>query len=334
MENTPLVSIITPCYNSASYLSRYMDSILAQTYNRMQLILVNDGSRDNTEEVILSYEKPLREKGCELTYVKQENTGIGGAVNRGLKEIRGEYFAWCDSDNFYTPDYVERKVRFFQENPQYSIVRCDGSIVNENAIDVPLGNMAWYRKDLYKEDLFENCLYIRNFHFGCAMLKTADFDKVNPQREIYPSREGQNWQLLLPMFYHYKSGYIDKAMFCFVVRGDSVSNIAAQKGLDAQIRQNAEYAKILTTTLKGMHLEQEDTYIHNVLVRYAKMNLRLSREAGNKEKAREFFGEVKSLNAMDIWDLINYGVTQYKAVEYLIKVIRLPWRIIVKLRGK
>ena len=334
MENTPLVSIITPCYNSASYLSRYMDSMLAQTYDRMQLILVNDGSKDNTEEVILSYEEPLRKKGCELTYIKQENTGLGGAVNRGLKEIRGEYFAWCDSDNFYTPDYVERKVRFFQENPRYSVVRCDGRIVNENATDVTLGNMAWYRKDLYKEDLFENCLYIRNFHFGCAMLKTEDFDKVNPEREIYPSREGQNWQLLLPMFYHYKSGYIDKAMFCFVIRGDSVSNIAAQRGLEAQLKQNEEYVKILTTTLKNMNLPEEKKYLHNIAVKYAKANLRLSREAENLEKAELYYREVKTLKALDLWDVINYGFVKYKVFEYLIRIVRTPWRMLVKLRNQ
>ena len=334
MENNPLVSIITPCYNSASYLSRYMDSILAQTYNRMQLILVNDGSKDNTEEIILSYKEAIENKGCELTYVKQENTGLGGAVNRGLKEIRGEYFAWCDSDNFYTPDYVERKVEYFLAHPEYSIVRCDGSIVSERALNVSLGNMARSRKELYKENLFENCLYIKNFHFGCAMLKTADFDKVNPCREIYPSREGQNWQLLLPMFYQFKAGYIDKPMFCFVVREDSISNIAAHKGLDAQLKQNDEYVKILTTTLTGMDLPDREKYISKIQIKYAKRNLKLCRDAADVEKLEFYFNQIRQMHAVDVWDFVNYNFVKSSLFRGVIKIVRVPWRMIVKLREK
>jgi len=259
----PLVSIITPCYNSEDYLVRYLNNILGQTYSKIELIIVNDGSTDNTEQIALSYVNAFQEKGYSLVYVKQDNKGLGGAINTGLKYITGEYFTWCDSDNFYTDDYVAKKVDFFLKNPQYSIVRCDGYIVNDSDIHTPIATFAEKNTDKFKENLFEECLYrSKNFHYGCAMFRTADFDRINRDREIYPSREGQNWQLLLPMLYHYKAGYIDKQMFYFVHRSASISNSA--NTVEKKILQEEEYQKIILLTIESMKIEEKQQYLLGV----------------------------------------------------------------------
>jgi len=278
MQNNPLISIITPCYHSEKWIERYLTCILNQTYDNIELIVINDGSTDETERIVLSYQKRFEEKGATLRYQWQQNKGLGGAINTGLKLITGEYFTWCDSDNFYTNDYIETKKNFFEANPDIDIVRCDGYVVFDSNIDKPIGFMSKRNIDKESQHLFLNALLIQNFHFGCAMLKTKSFDQINPTRDIYESREGQNWQLMLPMLYHYKCGYIDRQMFYFVIRKDSISNVAFQKGLKERVDQINEYIKILTVTLQSMHLEkgEEQNYIKLITVKYAKEKIKLA----------------------------------------------------------
>ena len=74
----PLVSIITPCYNGEAFLKRYFESILNQTYPNLELIFINDGSTDRTEEIALSYRERLEKRGITYIYEKQENAGLAG----------------------------------------------------------------------------------------------------------------------------------------------------------------------------------------------------------------------------------------------------------------
>ena len=115
----PLVSIITPCYNGESFLERYYESVLAQTYSELELTFVNDGSTDGTEKIALSYESRFRQKGIRYIYIKQENRGQASALNRGLKLFHGEYLTWPDSDDIIMPEFIEKKVSFLQTHPKY-----------------------------------------------------------------------------------------------------------------------------------------------------------------------------------------------------------------------
>lgn len=330
--NKPLVSIITPCYNSEKWIERYFKSILAQTYKRIELIIINDGSTDKTEEIVLSYKRKFINKRYSLIYKYQSNKGLGGAINTGLKLVNGDYFTWCDSDNFYTDDYIKTKVEFFVSNPQYSIVRCDGYIVKDSDITKPITTMAYGNNEKFKEDLFYNALEVKNFHFGCAMVKTSDFDKINPKRDIYASREGQNWQLLLPMFYHYKSGYIDKPMFYFVYRSDSISNITTQKGLDKKIAKNNEYINILVNTLKFMNIPEEEKCLDIVYKRFAKINLYFAYKHNNEQVLGEQYNKLQQLHAVNGKDKIYYYCGNNKCLDIGFKVIKISIRVLRKLK--
>ena len=300
MNPNPQVSIITPCFNSENYIQRYIDSILAQNYDNIQLIFVLDGSLDSTDCLLFKNTAKITERGYEFTYIFRQNKGLGGAINTGLKAVTGDYFTWCDSDNFYTEDYVSSKVRYFCDNPEYAVVRCNGYVVDESDIGKPLRLMADGNRDLYNEHLFENCLLVRNFHFGCAMVRTKDFDRVNPHREIYPSRAGQNWQLLLPMFYHYKSGYIDKPMFYFVIRQDSISNITQYQGIEKQIDKLDEYERIITNTLNSMEFEDRDSYLKKVKLKYSRQKFYIYAYAHHNDEALQEYRYLKANGATSL----------------------------------
>ena len=117
MNNQPLVSIITPCYNGEKFLERYFESILAQTYTNIELIFVNDGSKDCTEKIAMSYSEKLKSKGVQYIYIYQENAGQAAAMNKVLKIFSGKYLAWVDSDDVMTAESIKRKVAFLEKNP-------------------------------------------------------------------------------------------------------------------------------------------------------------------------------------------------------------------------
>ena len=118
-----LVSIISPCYNGAKYLSPFLESVLSQTYRPLELIFVDDASTDNTVELVESYRKKFRQADIELKLLRQTvNQGQAAAINRGLPEIRGEYLMWIDSDDIMLPTNTEEKVQFLEQHPDYPVL--------------------------------------------------------------------------------------------------------------------------------------------------------------------------------------------------------------------
>ena len=111
-----MVSIMTPCYNGEKFVGRYLDSVLNQTYDNIEVVLVDDGSTDKTATVVKSYIPKFETKGYKLIYVYQENGGAASAISTAMPMVNGDFITWFDSDDFYTPDSIEKRVKFLQEN--------------------------------------------------------------------------------------------------------------------------------------------------------------------------------------------------------------------------
>src|SRR5699024_3735264 len=116
------VTIIVPCYNVAETLPRFLESVLRQTYRNIQLIAVDDGSTDNTAEILKKYHKKFLQENIDFLYIYQENQGLGGAINTGLKHIDGDYLCWADPDDFYMETSVEERLKILEEHKEYDIV--------------------------------------------------------------------------------------------------------------------------------------------------------------------------------------------------------------------
>ena len=115
-----MVSVIVPAYNTAAYIGETLDSIFAQTYRDYEVIVVNDGSPDSDEleRVLSAYQNRIR-------YVKQENRGLAGARNTGIRHATGEFFAFPDSDDLWLPDFLLEQVKFFRDNPSFDMACAD-----------------------------------------------------------------------------------------------------------------------------------------------------------------------------------------------------------------
>lgn len=127
----PLVSIVIPVYNGSNYVREAIDSALAQTYKNIEIIIVNDGSTDNTEELIKSY------KDKRIRYFKKENGGVSTALNLGIKKMRGEYFSWLSHDDLYYPNKIEKQISILiedcEEKKEKTILYSNYSLINENS---------------------------------------------------------------------------------------------------------------------------------------------------------------------------------------------------------
>ena len=225
MEKNPLVSIISPCYNGEKYLLPFLKSLLEQDYAPIELIFVNDGSTDATEQIVLSYKERLSEKGIELQYIYQENAGQAAAINCGLKVFSGEYMMWMDSDDIFYPNHVSEKVKYLEAHPECGFVLAQGERVYSDSLDVCRGIMK-REKPSGKETFFEDLLFEHNVVFCPAtiMVRRAAVETAIPDKHIYESRQGQNWQLMLPLARLQQCGYIEKVLYKYVVHSDSHSN--------------------------------------------------------------------------------------------------------------
>ena len=106
----PEISVIIPTFNYGKYIERAIDSILTQTYQDFEIIVVDDGSTDNTKEIIRS------KKSDKIRYFYQENKGAPAARNKGIVESKGKYIAFLDADDEWLPTKLEKQVDKFQKS--------------------------------------------------------------------------------------------------------------------------------------------------------------------------------------------------------------------------
>lgn len=255
---TPLVSILSPCYNGENYISRMLTSILNQTYSNIEMICIDDGSTDNTKDIIFSFMDLFKNKGMTLKYFYQENRGQAAAINTGLKFITGEYLSWIDCDDFLSNDSVEKKVTFLFEHPDYAIVTSDFFTVDENAINVPIkrigakyGNLNFQTNQFYLTLVGSAILECH-----CHMINVSYFKKSNPKMEIDECREGQNYQMLLPILYRYKRGYIDEPLAYYVIRQNS--HYHSQRTDEEWYLRYNRLNEMLRNTFKQMNISDKE----------------------------------------------------------------------------
>lgn len=122
-KDNPLVSIIIPVYNGEDYVKEAIDSALNQTYKNIEVIVVNDGSKDNTEKICLKYKDRIK-------YYSKANGGVSTALNLAISKSNGEYISWLSHDDLYYPNKIEEQIKFANDN---TIVMSDYDLINEKS---------------------------------------------------------------------------------------------------------------------------------------------------------------------------------------------------------
>lgn len=255
-----LVSVVTPCYNGESFLDRYFEGILAQTYRPIEVVLIDDGSTDATYSFALSYKEKLEKQGIRFVCIHQENKGQAAAINRGLPEVTGEFIAWPDSDDLMYPDNLEKKVSYLCAHPDVGFVCCQVDRVHEGSLNKVVSvdkvsdpSNPWIFDALIR-DKGVYCLDI------AYLARTEALFTALGGRRIVESPAGQNYQLLLPLAYCYRCGFIDEPLVAYVAREGSHSN--SFTSFEAQIERIHEFEELLHKVIRAIPMTEDERELY------------------------------------------------------------------------
>jgi hypothetical protein len=138
--SNPAVSVVIPVYNGENYLRLALESVLRQTFQDFEIIVIDDGSKDSTPDIAQSF-------GERVRYVRQENAGVAAAVNHGIRLARGRYFAWLSHDDLWAPEKLSAQLEALQhvDGPavcytDIKLIDGEGKVFDEKDLPLPNGN--------------------------------------------------------------------------------------------------------------------------------------------------------------------------------------------------
>lgn len=167
-KDAPLVSIITPTYNREDFIQKAVDEVLAQSYDNFELLIVDDGSTDNTKVILEPYLRDSR-----ISYFYQENQGQSVARKFALSRAKGDFICFLDSDNYWSRDKLERQLGEFKLHPHVDIVYGDIITIDEAGNEVSRDNMRRYSGHIAPQMMKDNCVSMNT-----AMAKRRCFDEL------------------------------------------------------------------------------------------------------------------------------------------------------------
>jgi len=211
MESKPLVSIIIASYNNGKYLAEAIESALGQTYKDLEIIVVDDGSTDNTRELVKQYQPKIH-------YLYQENQGVCSARNTGIKNSKGKYLQFLDADDILLSEKLELQVNFLESNPDYAVCYSDVRYFNNfDRTKLSKGNYKFYSGDILK------CLIQENFiTIHAPLITRACLENTALFQTGFDSRG--DWDLWLRIAYAgYKFYYMEKVLALCRWHGNNMS---------------------------------------------------------------------------------------------------------------
>lgn len=271
------VSIITPVYNGEKFIDSYMKSVLSQTYENIELIIVNDGSSDSTASKILSYKDALKNRGIDFKYVEKENGGQPSAINAGLKIFSGEFLTWPDIDDRMHDDYIEKKVAYFEQHPNVDYLVTPSTVVDiSNSMEV-IGR-TWEIRPTSDEDMLYRIVNDVHYSYepGNFMVTAKIIRKSIPNLHIYDACgkwSGPQIQMMLPIIYNGHMGYLDECLFDYCVHDNQDHNKYKSKE-DLKIKSN-EGRKMILETISALDApkEQKEELLKQAEIRMARSEM-------------------------------------------------------------
>jgi glycosyltransferase involved in cell wall biosynthesis len=173
-EENPLVSVIIPVHNGGLYLRAALESVFAQTYRPFEVIVVDDGSTDDSGVIAQSFP--------EVHYIHQANQGVATARNNGLEAARGEFFAFLDQDDLWTPDKLKLQIAHLLSHPDLGYTLTQQQFFLEPGATIP----AWFRKELLPE-------VHTGWVLGTLVVRRTAFEKIGNFATGYSAASDGDW---------------------------------------------------------------------------------------------------------------------------------------------
>jgi len=269
----PKVSVIIPTYNRADLLPRAIKSVLSQTFQDFELIIVDDGSTDNTKEIVKSFQN----KDERIKYVYQDNQGESGARNTGLRESQGEYIAFLDSDDEWLPEKLEKQLELFQHSDKKNL-----GFVSCNALIKEGDRAREYKIPRYRKN-FEELL---KGNFICSpssvIIKNKVFNSVGGFDKKL--KMGPDWDMWIRIAQKYDFDFVPEPLFKYYVHEGWINLSDEKRDLEYIFQKYRKYYERNLKVYSSRMRHDGAIYVSN----------------GEVEQARRYFIKSILLNPFNI----------------------------------
>ena len=205
------VSVIIPVYNTGEIIKETIASVMKQTFRDFEIIIVDDGSSDNTVSLIDDQDNPA------IRIIRQENTGIAGARNRGIAEANGEYLAFLDHDDIFLPEKLQCQVELLDKDPELALVYSPVETFGNTDVKIP-------DYELISGDVFCSILEQNKIHSAsCIMIRRSFIEKYGIlfRQEFAPC---DDWDFYLRLSRHCRFANTGKALVRYRLHDGNESN--------------------------------------------------------------------------------------------------------------
>jgi len=287
----PMISVVMPVYNAEKYLNEAIESILTQTYDDFEFIILNDGSTDRSEEIILSY------NDARIVYIKNEtNLQIVKTLNKGVAVAKGKYIARMDADDISLPQRFEKQIQCMEGNPHIAICGTHIQIFGDKryTLSYPLNDMEIKAKLLFNTALGH----------ATILAKTEIFQKFQYDEEYNKSEDYELWTRLL---LEYQASNIPELLYEYRYHATQTCTIHKKKQDNMACSIREKYLTNLGNTFHQDEIEilgkinrKEFTPYHTMHTLLTKF-IQLDNNHFNKTALEEIFHE-------EYWLMLNANI--------------------------
>jgi glycosyltransferase involved in cell wall biosynthesis len=266
MNNYPLVSVVIPVYNAQKYLHETIESVLVQTHTNFELILVNDGSTDNSEKIIRQFQK----KDNRIILKNSKNLGIASALNNAIQISKGKYIARLDADDISLPHRIKKQVKFMEANPSIDV--CGSWVEIFGEYD---NNFIW-KFPINDKQLKTRLLFSVPFAHPSVMMRQKLIKKFDLKYNLeYPTVV--DYKFWLDVSKHAKFATIPEVLIKYRYIKTSISRVADRDFTKRYVMTKKVFSELLEN-LNIKNTEDENllhfTIGYNVRIDKAKINLK------------------------------------------------------------
>lgn len=231
--NPPVVSVVITCYNYGKYLKGCIESVLSQSFTDLEIIVVNDGSTDNTDEVIRKFQGLHN-----IKYIKQTNNGQANAKNIGIKYASGDFIAFLDADDAWEVDKLKKQLPFFSKE-RVGVVYSRAHYIDEMGQELRSDSRNYCKYLTPRSGNVTEYLFIDNFvPFSSSIVRKICLERCGIFDESY--KMGIDWDLWLRISTVYEFDFIDEPLLIYRIGhvGQMSKNIEVRQKCSDQIMKN------------------------------------------------------------------------------------------------
>lgn len=257
----PTVSVIIPCYNRERFIADTVDSVLAQTWPNLEVLVVDDGCTDRSREILESY-------GGRLTILEHpelKNRGQSVSINLALRRCRGKYVAILDSDDLFMPDKLEKQVRFLEEYLDFGAVYANCVYIDENGRPLCPMYPAGHTPPSGPSDVLLDCCYNVPSNTLC---RRSVYEQIGFFDESL--RSAQDHDVAIRIAEVTKVGYIDECLWSYRRHGDSISQTRTMERwlngfriLDAAMKRYPYSSSVVRRRKAVLHFRVAQCSLHD-----------------------------------------------------------------------